>query len=327
MLQLLAAAVVGSSRTAQVVVYHHAAPQPLGKPANDGSQPSKPTTLESALLAAAASPTQRHLVQLAAGTYPVARSFTVPSGTALIGDVDQPAVLDGGVKITGWSAARVGDDGTPWLFSATLPEALRRPAKVHQLWVGGQRRGVARSATMTMARTARTLNGGYRMYQGNVTAAGIIAQPGQLLPQYNSSTLRCVTFQHWTACPRMVINNPFYHIPRSGPPLNATNELIFGCGRTLNKAKGIGAPCAPQPFTGDDSTGQRYYLEDAPEFLAPGRSVSPLCPCSILDASGICMGHLSVIYSPGGAVGHSSRTACGFSTRRWSRKLPSPPVS
>ena len=29
---------------------------------------------------------------------------------------------------------------------------------------------------------------------GNLTASGIIAQPGQLLARYNSTTLRCVTY-------------------------------------------------------------------------------------------------------------------------------------
>ena len=71
-------------------------------------------------------------------------------------------------------------------------------------------------------------------------------------------------YQHWTAVPRMVINN--------GPDatLNSTNELVFGCGHCQFCPAGMRSQCAPEPYTGDSSTNQRYYLEDAPEFLSPG---------------------------------------------------------
>ena len=99
---------------------------------------------------------------------------------------------------------------------------------------------------------------------GNLTASGIIAQPGQLLARYNSTTLRCVTYQHWTVVPRMVINNG------PGATLNSTNELVFGCGHCQFCPAGMRSHCAPETYTGDSSTNQRYYLEDAPEFLSPG---------------------------------------------------------
>ena len=62
----------------------------------------------------------------------------------------------------------------------------------------------------------------------------------------------------------MVINN--------GPDatLNSTNELVFGCGHCQFCPAGMRSQCAPEPYTGDSSTNQRYYLEDAPEFLSPG---------------------------------------------------------
>ena len=137
-----------------------AEPSPSGGASRSGLDPAAPTTLRAALTAAAAHQVQEAtIIELEAGTCPVEQPLEPPRRVSLVSSGTGAAVLGGGVGIAGW---RVQAD-RPWLLAAPLPPTLRhdaecrsRPTRVHQLWVGGQRRGVARSPTMTMARHRRS---------------------------------------------------------------------------------------------------------------------------------------------------------------------------
>ena len=154
--------------------------------------------------------------------------------------ISQPLRIPSRVSLHGHGRATVSggmaitgwqpEPGKAWLHRAALPAALRG-RPVNQLWVEGQRRGAARSPTMRF---------------GNVTASGLQAAPGQLLTRYrNASDMRCVTYQHWTAAVRKVV------------AVDATTGMI-----KLDRA--------PAPMTGDASSGSRYFLENAPEYLSAG---------------------------------------------------------
>ena len=252
---------------------YYAAPAPRGLASNTGQSVLAPTTLAAALYSTRLideDDNGKRVVQLDQGTYTLEQSLVVPSRVSIVGSRTGPTILDGGVTIHGWEQ----EVGRKWLFSAPLSAILRggvtrqsEPwgAKVHQLWVGGQRRGVARSPTMTMARHRRPgFPSDWVRYEGNVTSTGFIAQPGQLMARYNTTTLRCVTYQHWTAIPRMVINNG---ATSRGAivALNKTNEIVFGCGHCQFCPAGMRSECSTPTFTGDGSSNGRYYLEDAPE--------------------------------------------------------------
>jgi hypothetical protein len=71
------------------------------------------------------------------------------------------------------------------------------------------------------------------------------AKPGQLVPVANASALRAVTYQHWTAAIRQVL------------ALDADAGVV-----TFAKP--------PASYTGDGPSGSRFYLENAPEYLASG---------------------------------------------------------
>jgi hypothetical protein len=209
-------------------------------------------------------------VQLASGRYQLHEPLVLPSGVSLLGAEGGGTVLSGGVVITGWSVD--GLAARQWLWRAPLPLPLRGsfdefsngPRKegwangttddaIRQLWVNGQRRGVARTELLRYL---------------SVTGMGIVAKPGQLRRSYNSSSLRAVTYQHWTAAPRTV---------QGTSNLVCPEEELPGC---LNKTcPAADFPCnqldfteAPYPFTGDgcgdkEGSGRRFYLQNAPEFL------------------------------------------------------------
>eukprot|EP01051_Picozoa_sp_SAG22_P015559 SAG22_NODE_2050_length_3084_cov_2.021106_2_plen_629_part_01 len=146
-------------------------------------------------------------VQLASGRYQLREPLVLPGGVSLLGaQSGGGTVLSGGVAITGWAPDGLG--ARPWLWRASLPPPLRGafrefsngPRKegwangttddaIRQLWVNGQRRGVARTKLLRYLAA---------------TGTGIVAFPGQLRRTYNSSSVRAVTYQHWTAAPRTV---------------------------------------------------------------------------------------------------------------------------
>ena len=197
----------------------------------------------------------------------------LPSGVTLRGTQgDNGTVLSGGVAITGWAPDVLG--ARPWLWRAPLPSPLRGafrefsngPRKegwangttddaIRQLWVGGQRRGVARTQLLRYL---------------SVTGTGIVAFPGQLARSWNSSSVRAVTYQHWTAAPRTVAGTSNVVCPADEAPacLNKTCPVPdFPCNQLHFTEK-------PYPFTGNgcgdkEGSGRRYYLQNAPEFLRP----------------------------------------------------------
>ena len=180
-------------------------------------------TLREALSLAAACARSRILLQ--PGLHRIAEPLHLPKGCTLQGR--GVATVSGGVDIGPWEPV----PETPWLFAAALPAGLGWHRGVYQLFVDGQRRGVARSATMRFSK---------------VSSTGLEVAPGQILGHYaNQSALRCVTYQHWTAAIQRVLS------------ANASSNQI-----TLEHT--------PDPMTGDKGSGSRYYLENAPEYLRPG---------------------------------------------------------
>ena len=124
-------------------------------------------------------------VQLVAGRYQLRSSLEIPSGVSLRGATGSSTVLSGGIAITDWQPESL--NGQPWLWRAVLPLELRGPFSendamhgwangtqdnaVRQLWVGGKRRGVARTKLMRFVRAL---------------GSGITAKPGQLRRRYPS---------------------------------------------------------------------------------------------------------------------------------------------
>ena len=200
----------GSCRASSQVVIN-AAPNSATLPA-----------LDEALRIAARS--AHSLINLQPGVYRVKQPVKLPAGSTLLGR--GLATVSGGIEIGPWKPVPDRD----WLFSAALPAELWGVGS-SQLFVNGQRRGVARSSTMQFTQ---------------VTATGLQAAAGQILQHYeNQTALRCVTYQHWTAAITRVES------------VNATTGQI-----TLERK--------PDPMTGDESSGSRYFLENAPEYLHAG---------------------------------------------------------
>ena len=146
------------------------------------------------------------------------------SGTRIIGHGGP--VLSGGEVIPGpWTPVA----GRDWLYRALLPPRLRS-GLISQLWVGGQRRGAARSPTMRFA---------------GIVADGLRTGPRQLLRSYSNVTaMRCLIYQHWTA---------------SYSRVTATDAVSGNI--TLDRPV--------DGLSGDLASGSRYFLENAPEYLAP----------------------------------------------------------
>ena len=205
------------------------------------ASPSGRVSLAAALAEAAAAasaggaPTT---VLLEPGVHRVEAPLQMPSGVRLSGG--GRATVSGAVEIGGWAAV----PGKPWLHRAPLPEPLQGRS-VHQLFVSGQRRGAARSLTMRFS---------------NLSATGLVAAPGQLLPTYaNASAMLCLTYQHWTAAVRQVI--------------------------AIDVASGaITLDAPPAAMTGDAMSGSRYALYNAPEYLSAGPGTFVADGTSILYA-------------------------------------------
>jgi hypothetical protein len=222
-------------------------------------------------------------VQLAAGRYQLRSSLKIPSGVSLLGATGSGTVLSGGIAITGWQPESLS--GQPWLWRAVLPLVLRGPLSendalhgwanstrdnaVRQLWVDGQRRGVARTKLMRFVRSL---------------GSGITAKPGQLRRTYNTTSLRAVTYQHWTAASRPVTGCPDDCNIHN---LVCPEEDMPDC---LNKTcPGPDVPCNQihwtepnYPYTGDgcganptynangpDGQNGRWYLQNSFDFLRP----------------------------------------------------------
>ena len=194
------------ARSAQLrsPVWHVAEPHALGS----GGGGAHSAAIDEALRAAGAAVRvhghRTATVQLSAGRYELTSGLELPSGVSLRGATtggDGATVLSGGVRITGWQPDH--QTGRSWLWRAPLPPVLRGsfhevdavhgPANstmdnaIRQLWVGGQRRGVARSLPMRFEQSL---------------PAGLVAKPGQLRQRYNTTALRAVAYQHWTAASR-----------------------------------------------------------------------------------------------------------------------------
>lgn len=86
-----------------------------------------------------------------------------------------------------------------------------------------------------------------------VNVSGVQAGPHQLLPRYsNINVMRCLLYQHWTASYRRVV------------AINTSGCNGDDCdGKVLLDRH-------PNSLTGDTSSGSRYFLENAPEYLSPG---------------------------------------------------------
>ena len=220
-------------------------------------------------------------VQLSPGRYELVSSLELPSGVSLRGaTMNGSTTLSGGVQIVGWRPDHEG--GRPWVWRATLPPPLwgafrdRDPVHgeanstkdnaIRQLWVRGQRRGVARSDMMRFDKSL---------------SAGIVAKPGQLRRRYNTTSLRAVTYQHWTAASRPVNGCPddcnIHDLvcPKEDMPA-CLNMTCPAPDRPCNQirweepnAPFTGNGCGSNPSWMVDTLGQngRWYLENSPEFL------------------------------------------------------------
>jgi hypothetical protein len=218
--------------------YHwslHVAPAPVGLADRRGANAHEPTTLAAALarLRLHAAAYSAAVIHLQGGRYPVASALQLPRAVTLAGDSAKGvAVIDGGVPIYGWAT----DPTQPSIFVAALPvELAGRP--VNSLWVGGQRRGPARTPTLRYKNATAT-----GIVVGRSVAAG--------LPRSSTPAMRCITYQHWST----------WAVEVADMATNSAGDLeLTFVQMTAN-------------YTGDRQSGSRFYLENAAVLLARFRS-------------------------------------------------------
>lgn len=227
------------------VVEIYVAPEPIGRNDQPGYQFRLPTTFAAGLAIAKniRSDSKKSITEvkmkLRGGKYFLKapcflngmqsyRYQSLPTLSIIGPDYGAPAIVDGGVKITGWKQS---SPETPWLFRASVPKELGG-LPIHQLWINDSRRIPARSPTMQFK---------------HISKFQLVTNAGQLLPKYSQNKdLRVIVYEHWTAS---------FH--------NVTE--VFHTNNTIS---------VDNPFTnrweGDGPSGNRYYIENAPEYLSKG---------------------------------------------------------
>eukprot|EP01052_Picozoa_sp_SAG31_P013982 SAG31_NODE_855_length_11461_cov_5.496215_2_plen_295_part_00 len=155
-----------------------------------------------------------------------------------------PAVLDGGIDVTGWTR----DPLLPWLYSASLPKPLRtRNESITQLFDGNKRVPLARTQTLHYTRVGRvnTTAG----WAGSLVLNSSDGIPGSFT---DLSAVRLFIYHSWDVSYHRLAEIRRVPGTTSGIELVVSNKI-----KTL-WGVGAGAP------------GFRCFLEGAREFLRRG---------------------------------------------------------
>ena len=155
-----------------------------------------------------------------------------------------PAVLDGGVRVTGWAV----DSARPWLFRAPVPPALHPIAPdepIVQMWDGETRVPVARTPTMQY-------NASGPVNATTHLADSIITQPGQVSPEFKQlSSMRMFKYHSWDIS--------YYKVASIRPSVEDPSMLQITTENKIQTQWDLGG------LTG--ASGQRFYLEGVEEFI------------------------------------------------------------
>lgn len=158
-----------------------------------------------------------------------------------------PAVLDGGVPVSGW----VVDATRPWLFRAPVPPALlpiEPDQPIVQMWDGETRVPVARTPTMQYNNTG-PINATTHL------ADSIVTQPGQISAHYKQlSSMRMFKYHSWDVS--------YYRVASIRPSVANPSMLQITTENKIQTQWDLGG------LTG--ASGQRFYLEGVEEFLRAG---------------------------------------------------------
>ena len=172
-----------------------------------------------------------------------------PEGSAVVSHgavaLRGPAVLDGGVRIDGWTK----DATRPWLFAAEVPAELKG-INVTQMWDGERRVALARTPLMHYNRSGPV----------NATTTltnSIITNPGQVDPALDLTSARMFIYHTWD-----VSYHPIATIRNSQPaPGYPITQEIVATNQIEMRWNGGGL---------SGGSGYRYYLEGAEAFLKSG---------------------------------------------------------
>lgn len=234
--------------------------------------------------------TEPVVVRLAGGTYPLSREvrFTPEdSGTAewpitYVGVGPEPAVLDGGRRITGWKK----HDDKLWVTS--LPEVAKGQWKFRQLYVNGQQRSRARTPNEGFLRVAACPEGTPKTVDYHKDCQSFIFKPGEIRADWTNLTdVEVIVYHFWTDS----------HVPIQSVD-EKTNLVTFAhkAGKvftddfTEDGARYIvenvfEALDAPGEWYLNRRTGQLFYYPLPGEVLATAEVVAPLAP-SLLHLEG-----------------------------------------
>lgn len=159
-----------------------------------------------------------------------------------------PAVLDGGVKVSGWEK----DKTRPWLFVAKVPAALQS-TNVTQMWDGEHRVALARTELMHYNRSGP-------VNATTMLTDSIITNPGQVNPALDLTSARLFIYHTWD-----VSYHPIASIrsSRDASGYPSTPEIV-----TANK---ISMRWNGGGLSG--GSGYRFYLEGAEAFLRKGSNM------------------------------------------------------
>jgi hypothetical protein len=189
------------------------------------------------------------------GRYPLDSTLNLgeqllsPEGSAVVSHgavaLRGPAVLDGGVRIDGWTK----DATRPWLFAAEVPAELKG-INVTQMWDGERRVALARTPLMHYNRSGPV----------NATTTltnSIITNPGQVDPALDLTSARMFIYHTWD-----VSYHPIATIRNSQPaPGYPITQEIVATNQIEMRWNGGGL---------SGGSGYRYYLEGAEAFLKSG---------------------------------------------------------
>ena len=155
-----------------------------------------------------------------------------------------PAVLDGGVPVSGWAV----DPARPWLFRAPVPPALHPIAPdqpIVQMWDGETRVPVARTPTMQY-------NASGPINATTHLADSIITQPGQVSPEFKQlGSMRMFKYHSWDIS--------YYKVASVRPSLADPSMLQITTENKIQTQWDLGGL--------NGASGQRFYLEGVEEFL------------------------------------------------------------
>lgn len=172
-------------------------------------------------------------VALAAGRFALRKplKFGRQPGTLHLQGHPAGSVLSGGVPLVSWEPV----PGKPWLFQCALPGDVTNVA-VSQLWVAGLRRSPARTPLQAYAHTCSSMD----------SCTTVWTKPGQLLSYTKVTEMRVTLYHSWTASVHALSN-----ISMADNTFSVKN------------------PYSPRFDGGGANSGNRFYLENAPELLAP----------------------------------------------------------